>query len=333
MAQLQSSGGMRCSARKETAVPQDVPSAFFSYCRADSEFALKLAEDLKAAGANVWIDQLDIEPGVPWDRAIQEALTKCQRLLVILSPVSVDSENVNDEISFALGKQKRVIPILYRDCDVPLRLVRLQHIDFRSDYKKGLGTLLAVLRVEQSTDPKELRMPPPEQDGLRDHSPHHPEPAKITPPRSRIGLKAATIVCLLLAGVGIFYWISSRSTMKGGGAQTQNTRFILPAELDPKYAAAYRKALGGDTQSMEEIGSAYRNGYGAPKDYVQAFKWYRLAADGGDRQAMNIVGAMYEEGEGVEKDRQKAVAWYRKAAALGEMNAPKNLQRLGESTQ
>ena len=41
----------------------DAPAAFFSYSRDDSEFALRLAEDLKAAGAAVWIDQLDIEPG------------------------------------------------------------------------------------------------------------------------------------------------------------------------------------------------------------------------------------------------------------------------------
>ena len=41
----------------------DAPAAFFSYCRDDSDFALRLAEDLKATGAAVWIDQLDIEPG------------------------------------------------------------------------------------------------------------------------------------------------------------------------------------------------------------------------------------------------------------------------------
>ena len=52
-----------------TDVPSNAPSEF-SYCRVDSDFALKLAEDLKAAGANVWIDQLDIELGTPWDGAV-----------------------------------------------------------------------------------------------------------------------------------------------------------------------------------------------------------------------------------------------------------------------
>jgi len=107
-------------------VAEGAPAAFFSYCRDDSEFALRLAEDLKAAGANVWLDQLDIEPGMPWDRAVESAVTNCPRMLAILSPTSVNSENVRDEISVALSKQKRVIPVLYRECDVPFRLARLQ---------------------------------------------------------------------------------------------------------------------------------------------------------------------------------------------------------------
>jgi TIR domain len=130
-------------------VAQGPPAAFFSYCRDDSEFALRLAEDLKAAGANVWLDQLDIEPGMPWDRAVENAVTNCPRMLVILSPTSVKSDNVRDEISFALSKQKRVIPVLYRECDVPFRLARLQHIDFRTDYARGLKVLLRTLDVEQ----------------------------------------------------------------------------------------------------------------------------------------------------------------------------------------
>ncbi|HME57732.1 MAG TPA: TIR domain-containing protein [Terracidiphilus sp.] len=134
-------------------MPADAPAAFFSYCREDSDFALRLAGDLKAAGANVWMDQLDIEPGMPWDREVEDALANCARLLVILSPVSVKSDNVRDEVSFALSKQKRVVPVLYRECEVPFRLARLQHIDFRTDYARGLKALLKVLGVDQPPQP------------------------------------------------------------------------------------------------------------------------------------------------------------------------------------
>ena len=64
---------------------------FISYTREDSEFVLKLARDLRSEGVNIWLDQLDIPPGVRWDRAVEQALRTCDRLLVILSPASVAS--------------------------------------------------------------------------------------------------------------------------------------------------------------------------------------------------------------------------------------------------
>jgi TIR domain len=129
-------------------VAADTPTAFVSYSRVDSEFAMQLAEHLKAAGANVWLDQLDIEPGTPWDSAIEEALLKSTHMLVVLSTVSVTSDNVRDEVSYALSQQMKVIPVLYRECKVPFRLARLQHIDFRNDYDIAFKALLKTLRVE-----------------------------------------------------------------------------------------------------------------------------------------------------------------------------------------
>ena len=119
-------------------------TAFVSYSRADSDFALKLAEDLHAAGASVWLDQIELEPGKPWDMEIQRALMICNRMLVVLSPTSVNSTNVLDEVSFALKKQKTVIPVLYQDCEIPLRLHRLQYVNLLN-YDRGLRILLRSL--------------------------------------------------------------------------------------------------------------------------------------------------------------------------------------------
>jgi hypothetical protein len=123
-------------------------SAFISYSRADSEFALRLARDLKAAGARVWLDQIDIVPGASWDNAVETALMAAEYMLLILSPASAKSDNVRDEVSYALENGKTVIPVLYMDCVIPLRLQRKQRIDFRADYGRGLSGLLDQLRVE-----------------------------------------------------------------------------------------------------------------------------------------------------------------------------------------
>ena len=122
-----------------------VPAAFFSYSREDSEFVLHVARDLKAAQANVWLDQIDILPGQRWDDAVERALADCPRMLVVLSPAAVHSTNVMDEVSFALEEGKTVIPILYRDCGIPFRLRRVQYIDFRRDCEHGLTELLKTL--------------------------------------------------------------------------------------------------------------------------------------------------------------------------------------------
>ncbi|MGO9575496.1 MAG: toll/interleukin-1 receptor domain-containing protein [Terriglobales bacterium] len=106
---------------------------------------LKLAKDLRAAGAAVWLDQLDIDPGEHWDSAIEKALANSSNMLVVLSPSSVGSTNVMDEVSFALDENKRVIPVLHRDCKVPFRLRRLQYIDARVEYEKAIK--IAIVRT------------------------------------------------------------------------------------------------------------------------------------------------------------------------------------------
>jgi serine phosphatase RsbU (regulator of sigma subunit) len=131
------------------------PPAFLSYARKDSAFALRLAEDLKAAGANVWLDQLDIRPGQLWDREVEQALAACSEMLVVLSPASVVSSGVMDEVAFALEERKTVIPIIHEDCNIPLRLRRPQRVDFRPDYALGLKTLMRALTTEHRGDGRE----------------------------------------------------------------------------------------------------------------------------------------------------------------------------------
>ena len=124
---------------------KDAKTAFLSYSRENSDFAIRLARDLKTLGAKVWLDALDVLPGQRWDRTVENALLGCQCMLVILSPSSVNSMNVMDEVHFALSEQKIIIPILFRDCEVPFLLRHLQFVDFRDDYERAVKTLLGVL--------------------------------------------------------------------------------------------------------------------------------------------------------------------------------------------
>ena len=130
------------------------PIAFVSYSRDDLEFASRLALDLKQAGAGIWLDKLDIHPGQLWERALEEAVTNCSRIVVILSPASVESENVMAEVAFGLDEKKEIIPVLYRDCKIPFRLRPIQYVDFRKeqDYPCALRVLLQTGGLENATE-------------------------------------------------------------------------------------------------------------------------------------------------------------------------------------
>ena len=125
---------------------------FFSYAREDSEFVLALATELRKAGAGLWLDQLDILGGHRWDEAVQAALGSCQGMLAVLSPWSVASQNFMDEVSYALEERKQVIPVLYRECTIPFRLRRVQHVNFTISYESGFADLLRALGIEHTPE-------------------------------------------------------------------------------------------------------------------------------------------------------------------------------------
>ena len=96
----------------ESISPPVAATYFISYSRVDSVFVLRLAKDLRNAGIPIWLDQIDIVAGSRWDQAIETALASCTAFIVALSPESIASVNVMDEVSFALEEKKSIFPVL-----------------------------------------------------------------------------------------------------------------------------------------------------------------------------------------------------------------------------
>ena len=82
-----------------------------------------------------------------------------------------------------------------------------------------------------------------------------------------------------------------------------------------------QQAQKGDAEAQYNLGEMYAIGRVVPKNYAQAHKWFRLAADQGNTDAQYILGLMYEEGLGVPQDYAQAVKWYRLAADQGYASA------------
>ena len=148
---------------------------FICYSRKDEDFVLKLATNLKRQGVPIWLDQWDIPAGANWNRTIEKALNECTRLLLVLSPSSVESDEVQCEWLSALDEKKIVVPILYKPCRMPFRLKPIQYIDFVSrspDDIAALNDVLVALGKARKDFIKicpEIPMPKEKLSGLRQH--------------------------------------------------------------------------------------------------------------------------------------------------------------------
>ena len=57
------------------------------------------------------------------------------------------------------------------------------------------------------------------------------------------------------------------------------------------------------------------------RNYAEALKWYKKAAEQEHPQALYKMGVMYEKGTGVRRDITKARKWYQMAASKGSLSA------------
>lgn len=105
---------------------------FISYAREDArDLAIRLRDDLRAAGCSVWLDLSQIQGGDSWTQAIEDAIEACDVGVVLLSHASYHSRFCRAEQMRLLRKGKRIIPILVQPlADIPLHLEHLNYIDF-----------------------------------------------------------------------------------------------------------------------------------------------------------------------------------------------------------
>lgn len=90
----------------------------------------------------------------------------------------------------------------------------------------------------------------------------------------------------------------------------------------------YRKAAQqGHARAQFKLGLAYANGRGVEKNDVEAVSWYLKAALQGLANAQSALAVRYSNGRGVDFDDRQAAYWYKKAAEQGHTMSCNNLQR------
>jgi hypothetical protein len=125
---------------------------FLSYSRRDAEFVDRLDQALTKGGYEVWGDSAAIATGGEdrWHRSMVKAVRESDTVVLVLSPESTASEHVARELSVAAESRRRIVPVVYRECELPDRfayeLAGLQQVDFASaEFADGTRDLITQL--------------------------------------------------------------------------------------------------------------------------------------------------------------------------------------------
>lgn len=123
------------------------PRVFLAHSSKDKTFCRTLADDLVKSGVTVWFDEYEIRVGDSITQKISDAIGENDYLGIVLSPDAVESEWVKKELSAGLireldKKAVVILPLLYRQCQIPPLIADKRYANFTKSYEKGLEELL-----------------------------------------------------------------------------------------------------------------------------------------------------------------------------------------------
>ena len=130
---------------------------FLSYSSRDELFVNKLWEDLRKNEINVWIDKDSLLAGDLFVDAIERGLNESRSVCIVISPESIKSNWVREEYLRAIDicvrseQQRKVIPLILKDAEIPGFLSNRQWVDF-SDAAKYSDSLTYLIKgIKYST--------------------------------------------------------------------------------------------------------------------------------------------------------------------------------------
>ncbi len=163
---------------------------FVSYASPDRAFAERLVNDLRAAGAEVWWDVTGVDEGDFLDK-INEALRRCQWLVLVLTPHAIASKWVKIEVNAAINRREKglmrgVLPVLASPVPhdaIPPVWDNLHRYDGVGNYQGEVARLIHTLGLSGA---------PVQQQPLPAAPPAHVAPPDRFPPRlARLGYRVA----------------------------------------------------------------------------------------------------------------------------------------------
>ena len=327
------------------------PFLFVSHVSEDRVAALEIVGELERRGVPCWIAPRNVEPGHPFDDEIVAALDRCRAMLLIFSEHCNESEYIRREVTVAGENRKIIIPFRIEDAQprrgLRVRLSDLHWIDGFAAHERAIDELarrFAPSAMEEERGSATNAPPTTLPDGAGPGSPtpaaRPPQPAGATlaAKNHRAAIGAAGVLAVVGIAAAMWFWSG------GFGAKPiQAPAASIAADALSKGKAAfdrkdYVEAMRWDRQAADQgnvtaqtyVGYLYENGLGVPRDYAEALSWYRKAADQGHAPAQRNIGNLYEQGSGTTQDYAAAMRWFRLAADQGNAGAQTNIGYLFE---
>ena len=131
-----------------------IPLVFISYSSKNVAMARRLATDLQSEQMDVWLDEKKILVGDSIHQKIEEGISNCDYLILLVSQESMQSNWVQDEINVARMREKNqrqtiLLPTILRGVDtscLPALLSDKKFTKFAPKYEDGLRELIEAIR-------------------------------------------------------------------------------------------------------------------------------------------------------------------------------------------
>ena len=126
---------------------------FVSYSRKDgSNYANHLYSYLKDFGHDVFTDVENIQAGNVWTKIIEENIPTCDIFVIIVTPSSLMSPEVEKEVNLAKEKNKQIIPCVFKKIltieEIGWGLNTIQGIEFIDKQELGLELYNVIRKME-----------------------------------------------------------------------------------------------------------------------------------------------------------------------------------------
>jgi TPR repeat protein len=282
-------------------------------------------------------------------------------MVLVFSSNSQNSDEVKKEIVLAGQCRLTVIPVRVEDVTpdgaFAYELATRQWVDMFDDWERSTQRLVEQIGkvVGQQPGAVSVIRPPGSSAGmLGAGAPSRPPSATSRPaspqvseravaarqPSGPAGTQAKKTSWALIGGTGVVaialivaaLWLWGGL---GGGNSAAAALAKGEAAFNRKdYVEAMRQdrqaADQGNARGQTYVGFLYEKGLGVTQDYAAALNWYRKAADQKYAPAQKNIGNLYEQGSGVPRDYAEAMRWYRLAADQGNPAAQTNIGYLYE---